>query len=131
VTLLIGYLPNPVGEAALAAGLEEAAAHGEAVVILNSPRRGALVDADLIDDQAAATLVARAAEAGVTARVEQPQHSADVVATFESVVEATGARMIVIGLRRRSPVGKLVLGSDAQRILLEASVPVLAVKPAR
>jgi nucleotide-binding universal stress UspA family protein len=131
MTLVIGYLPTPVGEAAFTAGLEEAAARGEDVVILNSPRRGALVDADLIDDEAAATLVARAAGSGVTARVEQPQHSADVVATFESVVEATDARMIVIGLRRRSPVGKLVLGSNAQRILLEASVPVLAVKPAR
>jgi nucleotide-binding universal stress UspA family protein len=129
MTILIGYVPTAVGEAALAHGLAEAARAGEDVVVLNSPRRGATVDTDQIDEQAVAALVARAAGAGVTARVEQPEHGHDVVATFESVVAATGARMIVIGLRRRSPVGKLVMGSDAQRILLEASVPVLAVKP--
>ncbi len=38
------------------------------------------------------------------------------------------ADLIVIGLRRRSAVGKLLLGSNAQEILLEAKCPVLTVK---
>jgi nucleotide-binding universal stress UspA family protein len=31
-------------------------------------------------------------------------------------------------MRRRSPTGKLLFGSDAQQILLQADCPVLAVK---
>jgi nucleotide-binding universal stress UspA family protein len=129
MTILIGYIRTPVGEAALEAGLAEAAAHGDDVVILNSPRRGATVDTDLVDQVTDDDLVARAAVAGVTARVDHAEHGSDLVDTFEALVRSTGARLVVIGLRRRTSVGKLLLGSDAQRILLEASVPVLAVKP--
>jgi nucleotide-binding universal stress UspA family protein len=131
MTVLIGYVPTPVGEAALTHGLAEAAVRGEDVVILNSPRRGSTVDGHLVDDQTGAELVERAREAGVTATVDHAAHGADIVDTFEAVVERTGASVVVIGIRRRTPVGKLVMGSDAQRLLLELDVPVLAVKPAK
>ncbi len=35
---------------------------------------------------------------------------------------------LVVGVRKRSPVGKAVLGSIAQRLIMEAPVPVLSVK---
>jgi nucleotide-binding universal stress UspA family protein len=130
-TIVIGFVPTPVGEAALEAGLAEAVAHGDDVVILNSPRRRSTVDAELIDETAADALVARASAAGVTARVDHADHGDDLVETFARVADAVSARLVVIGLRRRSPVGKLVTGSDAQRLLLELDVPILAVKPAR
>lgn len=131
MTILIGYVPTAVGEAALEHGLAEAARTGEDVIVLNSARRNATVDADQIDDVAAADIVERAAASGVAARIETAEHGSDIVDVFEQVVRATGARLVVIGIRRRSPVGKLVMGSDAQRILLELDVPVLAVKPER
>jgi nucleotide-binding universal stress UspA family protein len=129
-TIVIGYVPTPVGEAALEAGLAEAAAHGDDVVILNSPRRRSTVDGELISETAGDALVARATAAGVTARVDHADHGDDIVETFAQVVRSTSARLVVIGLRRRSPVGKLVTGSDAQRLLLDLDVPILAVKPA-
>ncbi|HEY0644280.1 MAG TPA: universal stress protein [Nocardioides sp.] len=131
MTILIGYVPTPVGEAALEAGLEEAKFHGEDVVILNSPRRRSTVDGELISEAAADELVARAAAAGVTARVDHADHGDDLVETFARVADSVAARLVVIGLRRRSPVGKLVTGSDAQRLLLDLDVPILAVKPAK
>jgi nucleotide-binding universal stress UspA family protein len=38
------------------------------------------------------------------------------------------ASLMIIGVRRRSPVGKLVLGSEAQEVLLGADCPVLAIR---
>ena len=49
----------------------------------------------------------------------------------QALVEAADraeADLLVIGMRRRSPVGKLVLGSVVQDVLLAANCPVLAVK---
>lgn len=48
------------------------------------------------------------------------------------LVDATGrdeVEAVVVGVRRRSPVGKILLGSSAQQIILEADCPVITVKP--
>src|SRR5690606_41726799 len=57
------------------------------------------------------------------------QRGNDVAEDLVQLAQEQSAELIVIGLRRRSPVGKLFLGSNAQRILLDAPCPVLAVKP--
>lgn len=129
MTVLIGFVPTPEGEAALTQGLEMAAALGRPAVIVNSPRRGSTVDSEMVDEPEVERLTAAARAAGVEARVEQPLHGSDIVEAFESLVESSGASLVVIGLRRRSPVGKLVMGSDAQRLLLGLDCPILAVKP--
>jgi len=131
MTILIGYKPTPRGEAALEAGLAEAAARGDDVIVLNSPRRGGRTSAGLLGDEDSAALVERGRAAGVTVRVDHADHGAELVDVFNDAIESTGARLVVIGLKRRSPVGKLVMGSDAQRLLLELEAPILAIKPPR
>ena len=54
----------------------------------------------------------------------RPDHLSDELLDLAGELDA---ELIVIGLRRRSAVGKLLLGSAAQNVLLNATVPVLAV----
>ena len=67
-------------------------------------------------------------EEGLEHEVRQLVRGNEPAEDLIAVAEEENAEFIVIGLRRRTPVGKLILGSNAQRILLDASCPVLAVK---
>jgi nucleotide-binding universal stress UspA family protein len=68
------------------------------------------------------------ANAGVEYDIRQTGSDQNAADTLVSVAEESGAALIVIGLRQRSRVGKLLMGSNAQRILLDARCPVLSVK---
>lgn len=70
----------------------------------------------------------REAGVDVESHVHLSTGAADVAETILKQVADGGAELLVIGARRRSPVGKFLLGSVAQTIILEADVPVLVVK---
>ena len=129
MTVLVGYVPTPEGEAAFAAALEEARRRGEPLLLLNSARGGAAVSTDVAGEDVIDELAGRARSGGVPLEVRQTPHSGEIADEVLRVARETDASVIVIGMRKRSPVGKLLMGSSAQRILLDADRPVLAVKP--
>ena len=128
-TVVLGYVPKPEGEAALAAAIAECTLRGADLVVVNAHRARA---GDRGWEQRLATELdevrARVEGAGVMVDVRALQSELEPADDLIAVAEEVDADLIVIGLRRRTPVGKLILGSSAQRILLDAHCPVLAVK---
>jgi nucleotide-binding universal stress UspA family protein len=98
--------------------VSEARLRGAALVVVNTSSE-ADTDGGLASELAAS---------GVSYDIKTPNEMHDSAEELIRTAEATDADFIVIGLRRRSPVGKLLLGSNAQRVLLDAACPVLAVK---
>jgi len=128
-TVVLGYVPKPEGEAALAASISEAQLRKADLVVVNSHRARhkdaaavAAIDTELDEVRA------RVEDAGVTVDIRHPETGFEASEDLLAIADEVAAELIVIGLRRRTPVGKLILGSNAQRILLDSSCPVLAVK---
>lgn len=129
MSVVVGYVATPEGAAALEAATAEARTRGVALVVILS-ERGNRFGSEAPDVESAAEDVrARLASSGVEHDVRLTGKGRDVAEEIIDAAQESGAELIVIGLRRRSPVGKLLLGSNAQRILLDAPCPVLAVKP--
>ncbi len=120
-TVVVGYVPNPEGDAALDRAISEARLRESDLLVVDVRRRPGDQSGDL------ASVRERLATSGVTFDVREGPGGVDGAEDLVDV--ASAADLIVIGLRRRSPLGKLILGSSAQRILLDAPCPVLTVKP--
>jgi nucleotide-binding universal stress UspA family protein len=115
--IVVGYSAKPEGRAALKRAVSEARLRGAALVVVDA-------SSEANSDDLTTELVA----SGVTFEIRTPADIQDSAEELIKTAETTAADFIVIGLRRRSPVGKLLLGSNAQRVLLDAACPVLAVK---
>ena len=129
-TVVVGYVPKPEGEAALATAIDEARLRDAKLVVVNSHRGGSEFDnnASTQADRDMEAVRKKLEGVGVPFDVRQLVRGFEPAEDLISIAEANEAELIVIGLRRRSPVGKLILGSNAQRVLLDAHCPVLAVK---
>ncbi len=128
MTIVVGYVPTPEGEAALTAALAEAQRRQEPLHVVNTARGDSLVDSRFLSEGALAELRRRLDASGVVYEIEQEVRGREASEEIVDIADRIKANLIVIGLRRRSPTGKLITGSQAQRILLDAHCPVLAVK---
>lgn len=125
MVIVVGHIATAEGEAALQRAVLEAQLRSASLLVLSSPPADT---PDVSEEQYVDALRVMLAEQGVDGDVRQLAPDADPA--HELVAAAADADLVVVGIRRRSPVGKLLMGSTAQRVLLEAECPVLAVKPA-
>jgi nucleotide-binding universal stress UspA family protein len=130
MTIVVGYVPTPEGEAALRAAVQESRLRDQPLHLVNSSRGDALADPRFASEDALDGVRAVLDAAGVVYEIDQQVRGHEAADEVVEAADRVHASMIVIGLRRRSATGKLITGSQAQRILLDAHCPVLAVKAA-
>lgn len=125
MTVVVGYMPTAPGHAALDAAIREADRRGtDLVVVQPRPRRHqppeAGTDADVEREKLTSS--------GLRYELREPDHDSDPADVILDTARERDADLIVLGIRRRSPVGKIIMASTAQRVLLESPCPVLSVK---
>jgi nucleotide-binding universal stress UspA family protein len=130
VAIVVGYVPTKEGRAALRRAADESLLRKSKLIVINSQRGGRDFDSEEANrfENDLSRIQGELDEEGLEHEVRQLVRGNEPAEDLIAVAEEENAEFIVIGLRRRTPVGKLILGSNAQRILLDASCPVLAVK---
>lgn len=130
MTVLVAYVPRPEGQAALDKGMEIAKRRNEHLLVVNASPGGKKEDPAFADVQDFERVEQVLRDSGLNAELKQFVRGKTAVEEIEALVETLPVSLLVIGLRKRSPVGKLIMGSVAQELLLSVPCPVLAVKSA-
>jgi nucleotide-binding universal stress UspA family protein len=126
--IVIGYTADQFGRAALDAGIAEARLRDTDLLVINSSPGDSYVDAAFAQAGEVRDVRARLSTCGMPFELSQPVGVYAADALLEAM-DRPEAELLVIGLKHRNPVGKLLLGSVSQQVLLQCPKPVLAVKP--
>jgi nucleotide-binding universal stress UspA family protein len=127
-TIVVGYIPTPEGVAAFERAKAEALFLGASLVVVNTGQSGNFASASFATPQDIDAIESELSAAGIELEVTQSTGALAPAEEILRVAAEKSADLIVIGVRRRTPVGKLFLGSTSQQVLLDANCPVLAVK---
>ncbi|MBU6260106.1 MAG: universal stress protein [Burkholderiales bacterium] len=128
MTILVAYAPNPEGRAALESGIEIATQRGERLLVVNAVSGEKQDDPSFADAGEVEAVEKRLAATGLAAEFKGFVRGRNAVDEIVELTETMDVSLVVVGLRKRSPVGKLLLGSVSRDILLSVPCPVLAVK---
>ena len=129
--IVAGFLRSPEGRAALQRAIDETKLRDGELLVVHSMRGGERDELDQVMSyrEEFERLEKQLEDAGIRYRLVEYARGNSPAEDLLQASKDEDASLIVIGIRRRSPVGKLILGSNAQDILLHADASVLAVKP--
>jgi nucleotide-binding universal stress UspA family protein len=129
MTVVVGYVPDATGYLAVTEAARQARWRETDLVIVNAVGAEGYTRPTAADELDLDALAARLDTEGVPHGIRHLDigngTASDAVL---AVADEVDAELLVVGIHRRSPVGKALLGSNAQRILLNAACPVLAVR---
>lgn len=125
--ILLAYVPSATSEAAFAYTVREARAHGASVIVLASEEGLDARKAEAVTDTR--PLQDRLAETGLDYELRVVPSRHDPADDILTAIAEDDVDLAVLGIRKRTPVGKLLLGSTSQRVIMEAACPVVCVKP--
>lgn len=127
MTVAVAHSDTEQGKVALERAAVEARLYGESLAVLHivpgledSHTEQSTVEADIKTELADFT--------DLPIQVHTAAEGHSTAGAIVDLATEIGASLLVIGSRRRSAVGKLLLGSTVQRVLLDAPMPVLVVK---
>ena len=130
MTVAVAYSLAATGRPALQAAVEEARAHGDDLTVLHVARAQEAHKGEAYRHQVTEEVRAMLAGEEVPWRLDLRTAPSDTAVNdvLVGMVDELGARMVVIGGRQRSPLGKALLGSTAQAVILGVRTPVLVIK---
>src|SRR3954451_15523036 len=129
MSVVVGYVPDATGLLALQEARQQAQWRATELVVVNVVGAAGYAVPTAADERNLDAVSERLTEQGVRFSIRQAEQSSD--RPSEVILEAaadTDAELIVVGVRRTSPVVKAVLGSTVQRVLADATCPVLCVR---
>lgn len=123
--IVVGYVPTDEGRAAIDTAVNEAVLRSSELLVLGPTVTD---DTDTAKSELA-EILQRARASGVPTQVRPMKPGEDLADVLIDTSYEDDVELVMIGVRRRSRVGKLILGSTAQRVILEAGSAVHSVKP--
>jgi nucleotide-binding universal stress UspA family protein len=130
MSVVVAYQATATGRLTIHEAAKEASLRGTSLSVVHVPES---VDVDMLEKQKMRLQneVAGLLEEVDLGGVEWTLHvttGVEVAETLLDHIDGADVELLVIGARRRNPVGKLIMGSVTQSILLRAELPVLVVK---
>lgn len=128
MTIIVAFAPRPEGRAALEKGIEIASRRKEHLLVVNAISGKNQDDPSRADTSEIEAVEKRLETSGISAEFKQFVRGKNAVTEILDLAESPEVSLVIVGLRKRNPLGKLIMGSVSRDILLSVPCPVLAVK---